>query len=102
MNLSGKEFLVLWQLGHHVDLEVILDAHRVAKDDPKAASLVELGNGLLLDLLLDHDVAPDSNVGQLISTFITFEVNKYERGSCLRIEKIRALVHANPDLRSEM
>ena len=102
MNLSGKEFLVLWQLGHHVELEVILDAHRVAKDDPKAASLVELGNGLLLDLLLDHDVAPDSNVGQLISTFITFEVNKYERGSCLRIEKIRALVHANPDLRSEM
>ena len=102
MNLSGKEFLVLWQLGHHVELEVILDAHRVAKDDPKAASLVELGNGLLLDLLLDHDVAPDSNVGQLISTFITFEVNKYERGSCLRIEKIRALVHANPDLRTEM
>ena len=102
MNLSGKEFLVLWQLGHHVELEVILDAHRVAKDDPKAASLVELGNGLLLDLLLDHDVAPDSNVGQLISTFITFEVNKYERGSCLRIEKIRALVHANPDLCSEM
>ena len=102
MNLSGKEFLVLWQLGHHVELEVILDAHRVAKDDPKAASLVELGNGLLLDLLLDHDVAPDSNVGQLISTFITFEVNKYERGSCLRIEKIRALVHANPDLRREI
>ena len=102
MNLSGKEFLVLWQLGHHVELEVILDAHRVAKDDPKAASLVELGNGLLLDLLLDHDVAPDSNVGQLISTFITFEVNKYERGDCFRIEKIRALVHANPDLRTEM
>ena len=102
MNLSGKEFLVLWQLGHHVELEVILDAHRVAKDDPKAASLVELGNGLLLDLLLDHDVAPDSTVGQLISTFITYEVNKHERGDCLRIEKIRALVHANPDLRSEM
>ena len=102
MNLTGEEFTTLWMLGHHQELEVILDAHRVAKDDPNAASLVELGNGLLLDLLLDHDVAPDSNVGQLISTFITFEVNKYERGSCLRIEKIRALVHANPDLRREI
>ena len=102
MNLTGEEFTTLWMLGHHQELEVILDAHRVAKDDPNAASLVELGNGLLLDLLLLHDVAPDSNVGQLISTFITFEVNKYERGSCLRIEKIRALVHANPDLCSEM
>ena len=102
MKITADEFSVLWRLGHHQELDVIVDCHKVAKDDPNAASLVELGNGLLLNLLLDHDVAPDSNVGQLISTFITFEVNKYERGSCLRIEKIRALVHANPDLRSEM
>ena len=102
MNITAKEFLVLWRLGHHQELDVIVDCHKVAKDDPNAASLVELGNGLLLDLLLDHDVAPDSTVGQLISTFITYEVNKHERGDCLRIEKIRALVHANPDLRSEM
>ncbi len=74
----------------------------MAKDDPNAASLAELGNRFLLDLLLDHDVAPDSTVGQLMSNFVTYEVGKYERGDCLRIEKIRALVHANPDLRSEM
>ena len=102
MNITAEEFLVLWRLGHHQELDVIVDCHKVAKDDPNAASLVELGNGLLLDLLLDHDVAPDSTVGQLISTFITYEVNKHERGDCLRIEKIRALVHANPDLRNEM
>ena len=102
MNLTGEEFTTLWMLGHHQELEVILDAHRVAKDDPNAASLVELGNGLLLDLLLDHDVAPDSNVGQLMSHYISYEVRKFERGDCLRIEKIRALVHANPDLRTEM
>ena len=102
MNITAKEFLVLWRLGHHQELDVIVDCHKVAKDDPNAASLVELGNGLLLDLLLDHDVAPDSTVGQLISTFITYEVNKHERGDCLRIEKIRALVHANPDLRREI
>ena len=102
MNLTAEEFSVLWRLGHHHELDVIVDCHKVAKDDPIAASLIELGNRFLLDLLLDHDVAPDSNVGQLMSTFINFEVNKYERGSCLRIEKIRALVHANPDLRNEM
>ena len=102
MNLTGEEFTTLWMLGHHQELEVILDAHRVAKDDPEAASLVELGNGLLLDLLLDHDVAPDSNVGQLMSSYISYEVSKFQRGDCFRIEKIRALVHANPDLRTEM
>mgnify|MGYP000859408543 CR=1 FL=1 len=102
MNLSAADFTMLWVLGNHAELDVILDAHRVAKDDPEAASLVELGNGLLLDLLLDHDVAPDSNVGQLMSNYISYEVGKYERGDCFRIEKIRALVHANPDLRTEM
>ena len=102
MNITAEEFLVLWMLGHHQELDVIVDCHKVAKDDPNAASLVELGNGLLLDLLLDHDVAPDSTVGQLMNNFVTYEVANYERGDCLRIEKIRALVHANPDLRTEM
>jgi len=102
MNLTAADFTMLWVLGHHDELDVILDAHRVGKDDPEAASLVVLGNVLLLDLLLDHDVAPDSNVGQLMSNYISYEVGKYERGDCFRIEKIRALVHANPDLRTEM
>ena len=102
MNLTCEEFEVLWALGHHQELDIIVDCHKVAKDDPIAASLVELGNRFLLDLLLDHEVAPDSNVGQHMNNFINYEVGKYERGDCFRIEKIRALVHANPDLRTEM
>ena len=102
MKISAEDLAVLWALGHHENLDLIVDCHKVAKDDPNAASLVELGNGLLLDLLLDHDVAPDSTVGQLMNNFVTSEVGKYERGDCFRIEKIRALVHANPDLRTEM
>ena len=101
MNLTGEEFTTLWMLGHHQELEVILDAHRVAKDDPEAASLVELGNGLLLDLLLDHDVAPDSNVGQLMSNFVTHEAGKYVRGTCSRVERLRDLVMANPVLQGK-
>ena len=102
MNLTCEEFEVLWALGHHQELDIIVDCHKMAKDDPIAASLVELGNRFLLDLLLDHEVAPDSNVGQHMNNFVTYEVGKYERGDCFRIEKIRALVHANPDLRTEM
>ena len=102
MNLTCEEFEVLWALGHHQELDIIVDCHKVAKDDPIAASLVELGNRFLLDLLLDHEVAPDSNVGQHMNNFVTYEVGKYERGDCFRIEKIRALVHANPDLRTDM
>ena len=40
MKITAEEFEVLWELGHHQELEMIVDCHRVAKGDPTAASLI--------------------------------------------------------------
>jgi hypothetical protein len=101
LNLTGDQFEQLWELGHHPDLDMIVDCHRVAKDDPASASLVELGNDFLHDLLFAHDIKCDSNVGQLMHNFVTYEAAKYERGTCSRVERLRDLVMANPVLQGK-
>ena len=101
MKISAEELEVLWTLGHHYELEMIVDCHRVAKGDPTAASLIEFGNEFLHELLLDHDVAPNSTVGQLMHNFVAHEAGKYERGTCSRVERLRDLVNSNPVLRGE-
>ena len=102
MNLTGEEFEVLWELGHHQELDMIVDCHRVAKDDPAAESLKEIGDDFLRDLLFAHDIEPDSNVGQLMSNFVSHEAAKYVRGTCSRVERLRDLVMANPVLQGKM
>ena len=101
MKISAEELEVLWTLGHHYELEMIVDCHKVAKDDPSAASLIEFGNDFLHDLLFAHDIECDSNVGQLMRNFVTYEASKYERGTCSRVERLRDLVNSNPVLRGE-
>ena len=101
MKITAEELEVLWTLGHHIELEMIVDCHRVAKGDPTAASLIEFGNEFLHELLLDHDVAPNSTVGQLMHNFVAHEAGKYERGTCSRVERLRDLVNSNPVLRGE-
>ena len=101
MNLTGEEFEVLWELGHHQELDMIVDCHKVAKDDPAAESLKEIGDDFLRDLLFAHDIEPDSNVGQLLSNFVSHEAAKYVRGTCSRVERLRDLVMANPVLQGK-
>ena len=101
MKITAEEFEILWELGHHQELEMIVDCHRVAKGDPTAASLIEFGNEFLHELLLDHDVAPNSTVGKLMHNFVAHEAGKYERGTCSRVERLRDLVNSNPVLRGE-
>ena len=101
MKISAEELEVLWTLGHHHELEMIVDCHRVAKDDPAAESLKEIGDDFLRDLLFAHDIEPDSNVGQLMSNFVTHEAGKYVRGTCSRVERLRDLVMANPVLQGK-
>ena len=101
MKITAEDLSVLWELGHHQELDLIVDCHKVAKDDPSAASLIEFGNDFLHDLLFDHDIECDSNVGQLMRNFVTYEASKYERGTCSRVERLRDLVMANPVLQGK-
>ena len=101
MKISAEDLAALWALGHHELLDLIVDCHKVAKDDPTAASLIEFGNEFLHELLLDHDVAPNSTVGKLMHNFVAHEAGKYERGTCSRVERLRDLVNSNPVLRGE-
>jgi hypothetical protein len=101
MKITAEDLAVLWELGHHEHLDLIVDCHKVAKDDPAAASLIEFGDDFLHDLLFAHDIECDSNVGQLMHSFVTSEAEKYERGTCARVERLRDLVMANPVLQGK-
>ena len=101
MKISAQDLAAIWALGHHEELDLIVDCHKVAKDDPAAESLKEIGDDFLRDLLFAHDIEPDSNVGQLMSNFVSHEAAKYVRGTCFRVERLRDLVMANPVLQGK-
>ena len=102
MKTTGEELAQLWELGHDPNMAIILDCHKVAKDDPAAANLTNMGDDLLVKLLIKKGIETDGVVRQHLNNFIAYEVGLYERGECLRVERLRDIVQQNPILRGEM
>jgi hypothetical protein len=102
MKTTGEELVQLWEVGHDPNMAIILDCHKVAKDDPAAANLPAMGDDLLVKLLIKNGIDPDGVVRQHLNNFIAHAVGKYERGECRRVERLRDIVQQNPILRGEM
>ncbi len=102
MKTTGEELVQLWELGHDPNMAIILDCHKVAKEDPAAANLTKMGDDLLVKLLIKNGIETDGVVRQHLNDFIAHEVGLYERGECRRVERLRDIVQQNPILRGEM
>ena len=102
MKTTGEELVQLWEVGHDPNMAIILDCHKVAKEDPAAANPPAMGDDLLVRLLIKNGIDPDGVVRQHLNNVLAHEVEKYERGECRRVERLRDIVQKNPILQGEM